>query len=127
MRVPAVLISTVLVTLIARFGLHEAFGMLLQVGAHLRMVRQVLLEPRMRGEILLIIRQPRIAGEFLCYFRMPVQVAIIESRHWTPLGGMTGAPGKPLGPPGRTVGTAGGTLLPLCAIATTLAFDASLF
>src|SRR5580658_10378229 len=62
---------------------HEVVGMMLQLGANLRMVFEVLIEARMRGEELRIVHQPRIARELLCHFGMLVEVAVVEAADFT--------------------------------------------
>src|SRR5690348_4513895 len=66
-------------SLILAHAVHKAFGMILQLGAYLRMARQEALKLWVMGEVICIVRQLRMAGKLLCDLGMLVEITIIES------------------------------------------------
>src|SRR5580704_13609545 len=71
------------VSVVVTLPRHEVVGMMLQLGADLRMVLEVLVESRVRGEELGVVHQPRIARQLLCHFGMLVEVAVVEAADFT--------------------------------------------
>src|SRR5277367_4146750 len=71
-------VSWVAVVIVTPFVGHEAVRMLLQVLPDFGMLRQVLVETRMSGEELRIVRERRIGAQLMRHFGMLVEVAVVE-------------------------------------------------